>query len=233
MKLNMTRPTTRDAAQQSRRPAGIRGISAEQVASIERELNSAHGYIHLQCDDYRVSVQVSLLKTRTYVLFVYVDEWIRGEWLRDDCEQRRRFMCAKSMALYSAKRRAEIIKAFGKRAAAKHFPRLNDRHTYWLPYWTSARSMLRHFCANNQKVTVLSIGEPLPKEDRKTNEEAHEDGSDHHRAGSGAPSVTVQEGTDEVVAKIYLGGASVLQIAPGIAVPKDSQTEGGSPRESL
>lgn len=227
--MNDTNKPINAAARPARRPAGLRGISAEQVAAIEEELNSAHGYVHLQCDDYRVSLQVSLLKTRTYVLFVYVDGWIRGEWLGDDCEQRRRFMCPKSMALYSKKRQAEIIKAFGKRRAAKHFPRLNERHAYWLPYWTSARSMLRHFCANNQKVTVLSIGEPLPKEGTETDKDTHENGSDHHHAGGSAPRITVSEGADEVVARIHLGGAEVLeQIFPGILGSKTPQNEEAS-----
>lgn len=216
------------------RPPRRRPISAEKIAEIERELRLAHGYVYLQCDDYRVCVRVEPFKTRTYVLSVYVDGWIRGEWLKDDCEHRRRFMCPKSIALYAKKRQAEIVKTFGKRQAAKHFPRLHERHEYWVPYWTSARSMLRHFCANNQKVTVLSVGEPLPKESAAANEETHEDGPNHHNAGRGAPRITVSEGTDEVVAKIHLGGAEVLrEIFPGLAGSKSPQPEDELSGESL
>lgn len=136
----------------------MKKLTKEQIETIERELSCAWGSVELLCDDYRVKIDVQRVRTRTYALALYVNGWFKGEWLCNECEERRRFIRPKTISLYSPRQRAQIVKAFGKRAAAKHFPDLDAKRTIWSPYWTSVRSMLRHFCANNQRVEVVAVG---------------------------------------------------------------------------
>ncbi|WP_050978280.1 hypothetical protein [Bordetella petrii] len=128
----------------------------DQVQSIVDELSRPWGRVVLTCDGYEVTAAVRRAGALTFRICVYVNGWMRGEWLINDCEERRRFMRQGSRFLYSAKDRAEFIRRFGKRAARRH--QIDRKIVIHRPDWTSARSMLKHFCSNNSVVTVQAIG---------------------------------------------------------------------------
>ncbi|HZZ04617.1 hypothetical protein [Paraburkholderia sp.] len=131
-------------------------LTKDEMKKIADELRHAFGRVELQCDAYRVNMEVRPLAARRYAIAVFVDGWMRGEWLRDDCEQRRRFMRCRNVPLYSAAKRARIEKELGKRYAK----RLGVDKTFavFYPYWTSVTPMLRQFCATNDTVSVIEIG---------------------------------------------------------------------------
>ncbi|QOK91554.1 hypothetical protein HF908_08740 [Ralstonia pseudosolanacearum] len=66
-----------------------------------------------------------------------------------------------SRSLFSQKRQAEIIKDVGKRYAKKFFPELDKKITQYLPTWSSAKPMLRHFLKTCVEVRLLQLGYPL------------------------------------------------------------------------
>lgn len=137
-------------------------LSKDTIERIERELSVPYGMVDLDCDGYRVAIRVEPYRKLSYSLTVYVNGQWRGEWVKGQCEEARRFMCPSSRSLYTPKRKAEIVKALGKRQAAKVFPKLNEKMVIYLPNWRSPRSMLRHFCKTNERIAVLSVGMPAP-----------------------------------------------------------------------
>lgn len=131
-------------------------LTKEEMKEIADELRHAFGRVELQCDQYRVNVEVRAIAARRYAISVFVDGWMRGEWLRDDCEQRRRFMRCRNVPLYPPAKRARLEKEVGKRFAK----RMGSDKTIevFYPYWTSVAPMLRQFCGTNDTVSVVEIG---------------------------------------------------------------------------
>jgi hypothetical protein len=131
-------------------------LTKEEMKEIADELRHAFGRVELQCDQYRVNAEVRPIAARRYAIAVFVDGWMRGEWLREDCQERRRFMRCRAVPLYSPAKRARLEKEVGKRLAK----RMGADKTFdvFYPYWTSVAAMLRQFCATNDTVSVVEIG---------------------------------------------------------------------------
>ncbi|PVX80032.1 hypothetical protein [Paraburkholderia unamae] len=133
-------------------------LSKDDIERIEKELSYPYGAVALKCDGYDVTIYVQQVKARKFDLMVYVNGWFRGEWLRDDTQERRRFYRPTRASLYKPSQRAEILKDFGKRRAARLFPDLDKTFTYYMPTWSATSSMLRHFHRENTSVSLVSIG---------------------------------------------------------------------------
>lgn len=133
-------------------------LSKADIEQVEKELAYPYGRVELKCDDYAVTISVQQVKARKFALMVYVNGWFRGEWLRADTEERRRFYRPAKASLYKPSQRAEIMKDFGKRRAARLFPDLDKTFTYYVPTWNATSSMLRHFHRENASVSLVSIG---------------------------------------------------------------------------
>ncbi len=136
-------------------------LSKEDFERIQRELSTPYGMVDLDCDGYKIAVRIQQVKSLSYAPMVYVNGVIKGEWYRGDCEEAKRFMCQRNRSVYTQKNKAGILKDFGKRGAKKYFPNLDDKHTYYVPYWRSVAAMLRHFCRTNESVSIVSLGYPL------------------------------------------------------------------------
>jgi hypothetical protein len=134
----------------------VKRLSKEEREKIAEELRYPFGRVELQCDKYKVSLHVRPSGERRQTIAVYVDGWIRGEWLMTDCEERRRFMRRTEHFILTPKERQQYLKAFGKRAAKRYD--IDRKYEMFHPNWNAVRSMLQQFCAANSTVTVLAIG---------------------------------------------------------------------------
>lgn len=133
-------------------------LSKADIDRVETELAYPYGHVELKCDDYNVTISVQQIKARKFALMVYVNGWFKGDWLRTDTEERRRFYRPVKASLYKPSQRAEILKDFGKRRAARLFPDLDKTFTYYMPTWSATSSMLRHFQRESASVSLVSIG---------------------------------------------------------------------------
>jgi hypothetical protein len=139
-------------------------LSKEDIERIQQELSTPYGMVDLECDGYKIAVRVQQVKRLSYAPVVYVNGVIKGEWFRGDCEEAKRFLCPKNRPYYSPKVKAEILKGWGKRAAKKAFPKLDEKMTFYVPSWSSVSAMLRHICRTNESVSIVSVGYPLSTE---------------------------------------------------------------------
>ncbi|MGH1509493.1 hypothetical protein [Ralstonia solanacearum] len=139
-------------------------LTREQIVAIDHELSSPYGMVQLMCDSYRVDVRVERAKGLSYTLMVYVNGAWHPAWIKGECEEAKRFMRPVSRSLFTAKRKAELTKSFGKRGVKQVFPELDKKITQYMPTWSSAKSMLRHFLKTCEDVSVMHIGYPLQQD---------------------------------------------------------------------
>lgn len=135
-------------------------ITKEQAEAIDRELALPWGRVELQCDGYKVNVEVQSDGPRKYVLMIYVNGAFKGTWMKGDCEEAIRFMRPVKKSLYGSKVKSGLVKDLGKRSGEKLFAEMNRTFTHYVPIWNSVRSMLAHFRKNSSAIEVVSIGIP-------------------------------------------------------------------------
>ena len=119
--------------------------------TVEERLVYPGATIRLRADGREVTLQVHREGIRMQI-GVYVDGWMRGEWIFNDCEERRRFMRPKVRKPKPYTR--SQIRALGKNWCEEQIKR--HTVTYWLPYWPSVRLLRRHFEANNESIELIN-----------------------------------------------------------------------------
>ncbi|AXV78906.1 MULTISPECIES: hypothetical protein [Ralstonia solanacearum species complex] len=139
-------------------------LTREQIIAIDYELSRPYGMARLECDGYRVDVHVERAKGLSYILMVYVNGGWHPAWTKGECEEAKRFMRPVSRSLFTAKRKADLTKAFGKRGVKQAFPDLDKKITQYMPTWSSAKPMLRHFLKTCSDISLVHIGYPLSTE---------------------------------------------------------------------
>ena len=123
-------------------------ITKEPCINIENELASTFGNVVFSVGDHKVSVQRNRTSESTTVLSVYIDDFIKGEWFN---KKESRPACLeqvwrkRSISLYKPTEIKRIQKAFGKRDAIKHFPKLHDKKEYFDSFFTTSKSLVRQF----------------------------------------------------------------------------------------
>lgn len=133
-------------------------MTPEDWKKVESELRLPFGRATLLVDGYELTLQVKEHKPLRFVICVYVNGWMKGEWLLNDCEERRRFMRPKKCALYTPAQRAKLTKGFTKRQVAKYFADVDKKFDVFMPYWSSASSLKRHLVANNRSIELQKCG---------------------------------------------------------------------------
>jgi len=138
-------------------------MTREEIIKIEYELSSPYGMARLECDGFRVDVRVERDKGLSYCLMVYVNgEW-KGAWIKGECEEATRFYRPASRSFYTPKQKAGLLKAFGKREIKQSFPNFDRKIVSYMPTWSSAKPMLRHFMKTCAEIRVVHLGYPLPE----------------------------------------------------------------------
>jgi hypothetical protein len=129
-------------------------MNADDWKKVETALQGSFGRAVLVVDGYKLTLEVQQAKPLKYVIAVFVDGWMKGEWLMKDCEERRRFCCPKATAVHSPASKAKLTKGLGKRAIAKYFPDLDKKFTWYSSAWSNFAGLKRHLVKNNQSIEL-------------------------------------------------------------------------------
>ena len=84
---------------------------------------------------------------------MYINGWIKGEWMNGECEEGRRFCRVKEAFIYSAKERTDAKRHLSK-AAYKRFNYDKKLKGYFMD-WTSFMAFKKHIIANNKEITFI------------------------------------------------------------------------------
>ncbi len=122
----------------------------------EKALSNIYGYVKLEVDGYTLTISLERWGKYSLAIVVYVNGLLKGEWLANDCEERRRFFCKREKSLLNAKQKAifkKQSKSFQKKFAEEH----KLTYTYYEPKWKSFNSMKAHLIKNNNSIKVIEI----------------------------------------------------------------------------
>lgn len=105
------------------------------------------------CDGYEVTLLLGPISQFKNALLVYIGGEIRGKWLSEDCEERRRFFRSVTKSLFSPKERAAW-----KKLSKKTRIELEERakYTTYYSYWTSFGALKSHFIKHNSKIELVT-----------------------------------------------------------------------------
>lgn len=134
----------------------------EQWAEIEKQLSGYFGRVELRCDGYQVVASIAPVAKLRQGIVVYVDGWIKGEWIKGEAEEAKKFHREMKRFLYPASKREEAKKKLKSR-----YLHATLRNWYagvaegsvstWAPYWTSAKAFTRHLRKTCTDIEVVSL----------------------------------------------------------------------------
>lgn len=125
-------------------------MTKEEWESVERKLCYPGAGVRLKIDGYNVTLQVMRDKMKM-VIAIYVNGYIKGEWLMEDSDIRRKFYrCSKHSLLTAAEKKKLARKS---KSVQKE---VQERATYYSfsAYWNSFRSLKRHLIKNNESIEL-------------------------------------------------------------------------------
>lgn len=115
--------------------------------------DSLWGIVELECDGYKITLQVQKVKKLQLGIFVFVNGEIKGTFITTDCEERRRFYPSKDVCVHTKKERERLLKIFGKKDYEKRsFDRKIKMHGF---SWTSFSKLKKHFVDNNKEIKFI------------------------------------------------------------------------------
>ena len=138
-------------------------ITKEQWVEVERQLSGPIGRCELSCDGYEVVARVATIAALQLGIVVYVNGWVRGEWMKGEAEEARKFHREMKRYIWSARLRTEAA----KKAKGRHLPadlrkvyqdRVTASVSTWAPYWTNAKAFTRHLRKTCADISVVKIG---------------------------------------------------------------------------
>lgn len=131
-------------------------MTATDWEKVENKLSYPFGGVKLRIDGHDISVMVEKEspKSLKYVLAVYVDGYIKGEWLVNDCEIRRKFYCKRTKTLLpKGFRKSPILKRMKKKEQEEWI----KEHVceYYIPYFSSFKMLKAHLTKNNDSIELI------------------------------------------------------------------------------
>jgi hypothetical protein len=132
----------------------------EEWKEIEKELSTIYKTVELTIDDYKITLRLSQVGKLKLAIIVYVNGWIKAEYWRNDCEERRRFYHRSTIYIHRKKfrdafsklskkmSRSKIAKATGLRPDVN----VNATMEVYAPYWGSFRLLKAHLVKSNENI---------------------------------------------------------------------------------
>ena len=125
-------------------------MTEEQWKTAELKLQSLHGVVKLLADGYTLSFLTVRDKMKLYIA-VYVNGEIKGKWMIEDCEIRRKFFQKSKHNMLTRKQQEKLKR---ERKAVREVVLANSVFYTYSPYWSSFRSLKRHLCQNCANITL-------------------------------------------------------------------------------
>ncbi|EJL6577379.1 hypothetical protein NMS50_001630 [Vibrio cholerae] len=126
-------------------------ITKEMWEDIEAEMSSSWVVIDFLYKGHAVEVRRAQVSESKTCLQVYIDGFIKGEWLslHGIPEAAPTILadvwCKKTKAKYDTKFKNSMIKIYGKRRVKKEYPDLDDSFVYYVPEFSKASVLCRQF----------------------------------------------------------------------------------------
>lgn len=138
-------------------------ISKEQWAVIEHELFGLFGAVRLKADGYDVVLKVEPWKTLRHAVIVYVNGWLKGEWIKGGCPEAEKFYQEQRRWLWPAKKREEAKQKLKQRRLdpflREWYQRVAEQYSsIWSPAWTSPKSLCRNLRKTCSDIELIEIG---------------------------------------------------------------------------
>ena len=130
-------------------------MTAEEWKDVEISLTSPFGRAKFKIDGYTVDVVVEKEspKSLKYVLAVFVDGAIKGKWLVNDCDIRRKFYNKRTESrLTNNYKNSYKFKSLSKKVREEIIR--TSTYEYYSPYFKSFRTLKNHFIKNNTSIEL-------------------------------------------------------------------------------
>jgi len=129
-------------------------LSKEQKDLILKQLNCQFNAVYLMCDGYEITLKMERYKMKL-VISIYVNGSVKGAWaVKPEEHPESKFLASHQKSYYSAKRKAEIIKIFGKCKANKRY-NLEQKFEYKLPFFSTAQAALNHLIKVSDSIELI------------------------------------------------------------------------------
>lgn len=126
-------------------------LTKAQWAWVKERAESGRS-VELKVDGYEVDIQMERHKMRM-VYALYINGQWRGTWWVNKTEEVTKFFPTRKVWLFSAKKRKEITKELGKKAADRLG--VNKFNEYHIGHHTSFTSIKKVFEANNSTFEII------------------------------------------------------------------------------
>lgn len=126
-------------------------MTKEEWKHVEEKLNSAFSRVDLLVDGYAITIRKEPCDKMRLGLTVYVDGTIKGEWVVQDCEIRRKFYYCSERSLLTAKERKKLQK---ERKAVREAVLARASYQVFSPVFYSFRTLKSHFLKQNTSIEL-------------------------------------------------------------------------------
>ena len=123
--------------------------------TVETRLGLEYHPVELLCDGYRVRLELQRVGKMRLAITFFINGWQRGEWLLEDCEERRRFHPVSYRNALGRKTK-NMYRSFPKRLLKEFKIDLDKKRAFYGVYWKSFASMKRHFIKNNKSIELIA-----------------------------------------------------------------------------
>lgn len=121
-------------------------LTKEQWQDVEEKLSGFFGSVKFSLGEREITVVRGLVEKDRLGFAVYIDGFIKGEWMNLSGEEMKeplitKVWCPRVIKLYKPSEKAKIIKRLGKRRAKEWYPDLDKQRVYFTPHFGSFRSL--------------------------------------------------------------------------------------------
>lgn len=140
---------------------GIGGLTMtdEQWKQVEKNISGIYFSIHLKIDGYDITLQPVKNGNLKFMIAVYVNGHIKGEWIINDCEIRKKFYRSISKCYFTKKGIEKITKGLRKKEREEYEKELKEKYTYTYhePYFGSFKTLKSTLIKNNTSIELVEI----------------------------------------------------------------------------
>ena len=127
-------------------------MTAEEWKKIESDLLTLDHPVKLHIDGYEVWLVPTRENMKMYIA-LFVDGGFKWEWIHEDCDIRRRFLCQSKHCLVKQKDLDRVTRSKKKQQEIK----ANNTYRSYSPYWTSFKRLKSHLIKNNTSIELREV----------------------------------------------------------------------------
>lgn len=138
-------------------------MTKDEWLQVQDKLSHPWGSVKLTVDGYALALEVRQVKALKYVIMVFVNGEFKGEWMKGEADEAKRFLRPVKIYLYSPAKQKALLKGLSKAQAKMRAGYLgfDKTWTHHEPYWLSFAPLKRHLIANNKSI---ELAPPTPDE---------------------------------------------------------------------